>query len=81
MFLYGFPRSEGLRQHLQHHTAARIRGWRGQKFGWFDFAEGMTVLHAIALAGGFDKAQMEPWQIAEMTRESRAFRRLSIRRA
>jgi hypothetical protein len=38
----------------------------------------MTVLHAIALAGGFDKAQMEPWQIAEMTRESRAFRRLSI---
>jgi polysaccharide biosynthesis/export protein ExoF len=38
--------------------------------GNFDFAEGMTVLHAIALAGGFDKAQIEPWQIAEMTRES-----------
>jgi polysaccharide biosynthesis/export protein ExoF len=38
--------------------------------GGFDFAEGMTVLHAIALAGGFDKAQMQPWQIAEMTRES-----------
>ena len=38
--------------------------------GGFDFADGMTVLHAIALAGGFDKAQMEPWQIAEMTRES-----------
>jgi polysaccharide biosynthesis/export protein ExoF len=38
--------------------------------GGFDYADGMTVLHAIALAGGFDKAQMDPWQIAEMTRES-----------
>ncbi len=38
--------------------------------GSFDFAEGLTVLHAVALAGGFDKAQVEPWQIAEMARET-----------
>jgi len=38
--------------------------------GSFDFAEGLTVLHAVALAGGFDKAQVEPWQISEMTRET-----------
>jgi predicted nucleic acid-binding Zn-ribbon protein len=30
----------------------------------------MTVLHAIALAGGFDKVPMEPWQVTELTRET-----------
>jgi len=38
--------------------------------GSFDFMPGMTVLHAVAMAGGFDKAPMEPWQIAELTRQA-----------
>jgi protein involved in polysaccharide export with SLBB domain len=38
--------------------------------GGFDYTPGMTVLHAIALAGGFDKATIEPWQIVDMTRGS-----------
>jgi len=38
--------------------------------GSFDYMPGMTVLHAVALAGGFDKAPMEPWQIAELTRQA-----------
>ena len=38
--------------------------------GSFDYTPGMTVLHAIALAGGFDKAPIEPWQVAELSRES-----------
>lgn len=38
--------------------------------GSFDFAEGLTVLHAVALAGGFDQAQVDPGQIAEMARET-----------
>jgi len=38
--------------------------------GSFDYAPGMTVLHAVALAGGFDKAVFEPWQVVDMTRGS-----------
>ena len=38
--------------------------------GSFDYTPGMTVLHAIALAGGFDKAPIEPWQVAELSREN-----------
>jgi protein involved in polysaccharide export with SLBB domain len=38
--------------------------------GSFDYTPGMTVLHAIALAGGFDKTPIEQWQVAELSRES-----------
>jgi vacuolar-type H+-ATPase subunit I/STV1 len=30
----------------------------------------MTVLHAIALAGGFENATLEPWQVVEISREA-----------
>jgi polysaccharide biosynthesis/export protein ExoF len=38
--------------------------------GSFAFAPGMTVLHAISLAGGFDNATLEPWQVVEISREA-----------
>lgn len=38
--------------------------------GSYDYTPGMTVLHAVALAGGFDKAPVEPWVVAELTRET-----------
>jgi polysaccharide biosynthesis/export protein ExoF len=38
--------------------------------GSFDYTPGMTVLHAVALAGGFDNTPMEPWQVAELSRQS-----------
>jgi protein involved in polysaccharide export with SLBB domain len=38
--------------------------------GSYDYTPGMTVLHAVALAGGFDKAPIEPWVVAELTREA-----------
>ncbi|MER8843277.1 polysaccharide biosynthesis/export family protein, partial [Mesorhizobium sp. M0913] len=38
--------------------------------GSFKYATGMTVLHAIALAGGFDRAESEPWQKIEAVRET-----------
>jgi polysaccharide biosynthesis/export protein ExoF len=38
--------------------------------GAFDYTPGMTVLHAVALAGGFDIPAIEPWQVAEITREA-----------
>ncbi|MER8667158.1 polysaccharide biosynthesis/export family protein [Mesorhizobium sp. M0159] len=37
--------------------------------GSFKYAAGMTVLHAIALAGGLDRAEGEPWQKMEAVRE------------
>lgn len=38
--------------------------------GSFKYAPGMTVLHAIALAGGVDRAESEPWQKIEAVRET-----------
>jgi protein involved in polysaccharide export with SLBB domain len=38
--------------------------------GSFAYAPGMTVLHAIALAGGFENATLEPWQVVEISREA-----------
>lgn len=38
--------------------------------GAFKYAPGMTILHAIALAGGLDQAQSEPWQKIEAVRET-----------
>ncbi|RUX50955.1 MAG: hypothetical protein EOS58_14965 [Mesorhizobium sp.] len=38
--------------------------------GSFKYAPGMTILHAIALAGGLDQGQGEPWQKIEAVRES-----------
>jgi protein involved in polysaccharide export with SLBB domain len=37
--------------------------------GSFKYAPGMTVLHAIALAGGLDSGAREPWQKIEAVRE------------
>ncbi|MEH2562053.1 polysaccharide biosynthesis/export family protein [Bradyrhizobium sp. AZCC 2289] len=37
--------------------------------GSFKYAPGMTVLHAIALAGGLDRGTNEPWQKIEAVRE------------
>jgi protein involved in polysaccharide export with SLBB domain len=37
--------------------------------GSFKFVPGMTILHAIALAGGLDRAASEPWQKIETARE------------
>ena len=37
--------------------------------GSFKYAAGMTVLHAIALAGGLDRGTNEPWQKIEAVRE------------
>ncbi|RUV97574.1 MAG: hypothetical protein E5X40_28765 [Mesorhizobium sp.] len=38
--------------------------------GSFKYAAGMTILHAIALAGGLDRAESEPWQKIEAVRET-----------
>jgi polysaccharide biosynthesis/export protein ExoF len=38
--------------------------------GSFKYASGMTVLHAVALAGGLDRANLEPWQRVESVREN-----------
>ncbi|MER8581199.1 polysaccharide biosynthesis/export family protein [Mesorhizobium sp. M1423] len=38
--------------------------------GSFKYAPGMTILHAIALAGGLDRAESEPWQKIEAVRET-----------
>ncbi len=38
--------------------------------GSYDFTPGMTVLQAIALAGGFEKTPIDPSQVAELTRET-----------
>ncbi|MER8956645.1 polysaccharide biosynthesis/export family protein [Mesorhizobium sp. M0833] len=38
--------------------------------GSFKYAPGMTILHAIALAGGLDQAESEPWQKIEAVRET-----------
>ncbi|TIP86178.1 MAG: hypothetical protein E5X63_12640 [Mesorhizobium sp.] len=38
--------------------------------GSFKYAAGMTILHAIALAGGLDRAESEPWQKIEVVRET-----------
>jgi polysaccharide biosynthesis/export protein ExoF len=37
--------------------------------GSFKYVPGMTVLHAIALAGGLDRGASEPWQKIEAVRE------------
>jgi hypothetical protein len=37
--------------------------------GWFKYAPGMTILHAIALAGGLDRGASDPWQKIEVVRE------------
>jgi len=37
--------------------------------GSFKYVSGMTVLHAIALAGGLDRGANEPWQKIEAVRE------------
>ena len=37
--------------------------------GSFKYAPGMTILHAIALAGGLDRSASEPWQKIEAVRE------------
>lgn len=37
--------------------------------GTYDYAPGMTVLHAIALAGGIERQPLQPWQAPEYTRE------------
>jgi protein involved in polysaccharide export with SLBB domain len=37
--------------------------------GSFKYAPGMTILHAIALAGGLDRGASEPWQKVEAVRE------------
>ncbi|WP_181177431.1 polysaccharide biosynthesis/export family protein [Mesorhizobium sp. B4-1-1] len=38
--------------------------------GSFKYAPGMTILHAIALAGGLNQGQSEPWQKIEAVRET-----------
>ncbi|MER8824338.1 polysaccharide biosynthesis/export family protein [Mesorhizobium sp. M0991] len=38
--------------------------------GSFKYAPGLTILHAIALAGGLDRGQSEPWQKIEAVRET-----------
>ncbi|MGX5803581.1 polysaccharide biosynthesis/export family protein [Bradyrhizobium sp. Arg314] len=38
--------------------------------GSFKYAPGMTILHAIALAGGLNEGQSEPWQKIEAVRET-----------
>jgi len=37
--------------------------------GSFKYASGMTILHAIALAGGLDRGSNDPWQKIEAVRE------------
>src|SRR5579883_1052889 len=38
--------------------------------GSYAYAPGMTVLHAVALAGGLDRSHLEPWQQLESVRET-----------
>ncbi|MER8784742.1 polysaccharide biosynthesis/export family protein [Mesorhizobium sp. M1006] len=38
--------------------------------GSFKYAPGLTILHAIALAGGLDRGESEPWQKIEAVRET-----------
>jgi len=38
--------------------------------GSYRYATGTTVLHAVALAGGLDRATLEPWQRIEAVRET-----------
>ena len=38
--------------------------------GSYKYASGMTVLHAVALAGGLDHTNLEPWQRVESVREN-----------
>jgi polysaccharide biosynthesis/export protein ExoF len=38
--------------------------------GAYKYAPGMTVLHAVALAGGLERAPNEPWQRMEAVRET-----------
>jgi exopolysaccharide production protein ExoF len=38
--------------------------------GAYKYAPGLTVWHAIALAGGLDRATLEPWQAVESVRET-----------
>jgi protein involved in polysaccharide export with SLBB domain len=38
--------------------------------GAFKYAPGMTVLHAVALAGGLERTPNEPWQRMEAVRET-----------
>lgn len=38
--------------------------------GAYKYVPGMTVLHAIALAGGFERQNLEPWQRVEAVRET-----------
>jgi len=40
-----------------------------QKPGSYKYVPGMTVLHAIALAGGLDRQTLQPWQRVEAVRE------------
>jgi polysaccharide biosynthesis/export protein ExoF len=41
-----------------------------KKPGSYKYASGMTVLHAVALAGGLDRITLEPWQRVESVREN-----------
>jgi protein involved in polysaccharide export with SLBB domain len=41
-----------------------------KKSGSFEYTPGLTVLHAVALAGGVDRTAIEPWKVAEVTREA-----------
>jgi polysaccharide biosynthesis/export protein ExoF len=43
---------------------------RVKNSGAFDYTPGMSVLHAVALAGGFDKAPFEPWQVVDLARNA-----------
>jgi exopolysaccharide production protein ExoF len=38
--------------------------------GSYKYAPGMTILHAVALAGGLERASSEPWQRMEAVRET-----------
>ncbi|RVC71002.1 hypothetical protein EN759_01690 [Mesorhizobium sp. M00.F.Ca.ET.038.03.1.1] len=38
--------------------------------GSFKYAPGMTILHAVALAGGLNQSSSEPWQQIEAVRET-----------
>lgn len=43
--------------------------------GAYKFQAGMTVLHAVALAGGFRKAEPEPWQRVDAVRQFEALQK------
>jgi exopolysaccharide production protein ExoF len=44
--------------------------------GALKYSTGMTVLHAVALAGGLDRGAKEAWQQVEVTREMERLQRL-----